>query len=138
MLKVERIDIAKQNKIVENLRERNTPKSLRDKLTTEEKKQIEQVARKFEALFTYMVFKGMQKSMLSDFDAIEKSGSFGGDILNDLGLMELTEYISKNGTTIGIADKIYQELTGEKLTNREKISTLTPSFKKLEINKNKE
>ncbi len=138
MLELERIDLVTQNKIIENFKEGRTSNSVRGKLTPEEKKQIEQVARQFEALFTYMVFKGMQKSMLNALDEAEKTNSFGGDILNDLGLMELTEYISKNGATIGIADKIYQELTGEKLINKEKISASAPSSKKFELIKHKE
>lgn len=138
MEKSNRIDLVLQNRMIENSKHRHTSNGVRSKLTSEEKKNIEQVSRQFEALFTYLVFKGMQKAMLSEFDETQKSTSFGGDILNDLGLMELTNYISKNGTTIGIADKLYQELTGEKLTHKDKISTITPSFKKPEEIRNRE
>ncbi len=89
--------------------------------TKEEKKQIEKTARDFEAMFVYLIFKGMRKAMLEEFSENGESTKFGDDILNDITLLEVTNQIAKNGFGIGIANKIYEELTGEKILNLEKI-----------------
>lgn len=70
-------------------------------------------------MFMYLVFKGMRKAMLTEFSSSEEKDDFGGDILNDLTLMEMSNHLSKYGVGIGIASKIYEELTGEKLMHIE-------------------
>ncbi len=94
---------------------KNIQKYSKNKFSEEEKKKILQAARDFEAFFNYMVFKGLRKAMLSDISNDDDSNELGGDIFNDLSLMELSRNLSKSGAGIGIADKIFFQLTGEKI-----------------------
>lgn len=119
--KLNKIDIAPQISNFEYSKVKSLSKHKKGKnLSDAEKKQIEKTARDFESMFMYLVFKEMRKAMLSTFEDSEDT-SFGNDIMNDLTLMEVTNYISKNGSGIGIANKIYEELTGEKLVHLEKV-----------------
>jgi Rod binding domain-containing protein len=86
-----------------------------DILSLEERKKAEKAARDFESLFVYLIFKEMRNAMLGKDDENDTSLDFGGDIFDDLGYLELSSQISKTGIGIGIASKIYEELTGEKL-----------------------
>lgn len=98
------------------------PDVKKNSLSSEEKKQIEKAAREFESMFTYLIFKGMRKAMLSGLVENEESNDFGGDILNDLSLMEVSNQLSKFGLGTGIANIIYEELTGEKLMHLEVVA----------------
>lgn len=86
-----------------------------DTLSLEEKRKAEKAARDFESLFIYLIFKEMRNAMLGKNDEGSDSLDLGGDIFDDLGYLELSSQISKTGIGIGIASKIYEELTGEKL-----------------------
>lgn len=109
------IDFDANLKSFENLKVPRLSKAKKNNLSADEKKQIEKGARDFEAMFIYLVFKGIRKSMLSGLLDSEDSNDFGGDILNDLSLMEVSNHLSKYGLGTGIADKIYEQFTGEKL-----------------------
>lgn len=91
------------------------PHKSSDILSSEDKKKAEKAARDFESLFIYLIFKEMRNAMLSKDDENNASLDFGGDVFDDLGYLEFTSQISKTGIGIGIASKIYEELTGEKL-----------------------
>lgn len=138
MEKLNKIDIAPQIKNFEYSKVGALSKyKKRENLSDADKKQIENTARQFESLFVYLVFKEMRKAMLSGFDDNEDS-TFGSDIMNDLTLMEVTNYISKNGSGVGIANKIYEALTGEKLKNIENtlgFVSYKPATKKSEESK---
>lgn len=87
-------------------------------LTTEEKVKVKEAAKGFESLFMYLVLKEMRKAVLYSFENEKKRMYFGGDILGDLGYMELTTQLVKSSSGIGIANLIYKHLTGENLENR--------------------
>ncbi len=91
------------------------PHKSSDALSSEEKKKAEKAARDFESLFVYLIFKQMRNAMRVKNDENNTSLDFGGDVFDDLGYLELSSQISKTGIGIGIASKIYEELTGEKL-----------------------
>lgn len=91
------------------------PHKSNDILTLEEKKKAEKAARDFESLFIYLIFKEMRNAMLGKDDENNAPLDFGGNVFDDLGYLELSSQISKTGIGIGIASKIYEELTGEKL-----------------------
>jgi len=99
-----------ESKALENIKKIESKK-----LSDAEKKKIEATSRDFESFFTYMIFKGLRKAMLSDVENEEESNDFGGDIFNDLALMELSRQLSRSRSGIGIAEKIYLHLTGERL-----------------------
>ncbi len=84
-------------------------------LSPDEKKKAEKAARDFESLFIYLIFKEMRKAMLDKDSENNNLSDFGGDTFDDLGYLELSSQISKTGIGIGIAGKIYEQLTGEKL-----------------------
>lgn len=138
MEKLNKIDIAPQIKNFEYSKVGALSKyKKRENLSDADKKQIENTARQFESLFVYLVFKGMRKAMLSGF-AENEDTSFGSDIMNDLTLMEVTNYFSKNGRGVGLASKIYEALTGEKLKNIENtlgFVSYKPATKKSEESK---
>ncbi|MCX7880703.1 MAG: transglycosylase SLT domain-containing protein [Ignavibacteria bacterium] len=83
-------------------------------LSEKEKREIEKVSKEFESIFLYLVFKGLRKSFLSGFDDKEQQDDFGGDVFNDIALMELTRQFSSSSFGINIAKLIYEELTSEK------------------------
>jgi len=85
------------------------------KLPDSEKKKIEKASRDFESFFIYMIFKGLRKAMLSGLENKEDSNDFGADILDDIALMELSRNLSHSSSGMGIAEKIYMHLTGERL-----------------------
>lgn len=87
-------------------------------LSAEDKIKAKEAAKGFESLFMYLVLKEMRKAMLENFQNEEQRIDFGGDILGDLGYMELTNQLAKSGSGIGIANLIYKHLTGENLENR--------------------
>ncbi len=77
--------------------------------------QAARVARGFEAMFIHELYKTMRQAMLDD-DSESDDGdlSFGADILNTLGGIELAHQLSQTSQGIGIAQLVYQHLTGNK------------------------
>lgn len=69
------------------------------------------VARGFEAMFIHELYKTMRQAMLNSDDA-DGDDSFGADILNTLGGIELAEQLARTGRGIGIAQMVYHHLTG--------------------------
>jgi soluble lytic murein transglycosylase-like protein len=118
MDKIGKIDIEPNIKTFEYSRIPEVSNLKKKNISNADKKQIEKSARDFEGMFLYLIFKNLRKAMLSEFSDKEND-SFGGDILNDITLMEATRQISKNGLGTGIANKIYEQLTGEKLVQIE-------------------
>jgi len=118
MDKIGKIDIEPNIKTFEYSRIPEVSNLKRKNISNADKKQIEKSARDFEGMFLYLIFKNLRKAMLSEFSD-QENDTFGGDILNDITLMEATRQISKNGLGIGIANIIYEQLTGEKLVQIE-------------------
>ncbi len=77
--------------------------------------QAARVARGFEAMFIHELYKTMRQAMLDD-DSESDDGdlSFGADILNTLGGIELAQQLSQTSQGMGIAQLVYQHLTGNK------------------------
>ncbi|GIV54082.1 MAG: hypothetical protein KatS3mg039_0600 [Candidatus Kapaibacterium sp.] len=74
--------------------------------------QAARVAREFEALFIHELYKTMRQAMLDDTDAETGDLSFGADVLDTLGGIELANQLSQSSQGVGIARLVYQHLTG--------------------------
>jgi Rod binding domain-containing protein len=81
-------------------------------LSIEEKNKYADAARGFESIFFNMMIKEM-KSGLKDEN--EDEDSFGGETMLSYADTLLSDQVSKTGSGIGVADKIYEFLTGEKI-----------------------
>ncbi len=81
---------------------------INQKLTDKDRNDLDKVARGFEAIFMNMMFKEMKSAQLNN----EGDGGFGSDVLMDYSNVLLTEQIANNGLGIGIAQKIYEQLSG--------------------------
>lgn len=130
---------------LENLKNNNLTKNRPNKISKfseTEKAEFAKVARGFESMFINMVYKGLKSAMLEE----KKSEmTFGADTLEGYTDMAFSDELSKKGNGIGIADMIYQNMTGDKLgsireldskTYNKFISELKPNS--LKENKNKE
>ncbi|MBM2813704.1 MAG: Soluble lytic murein transglycosylase-like protein [Ignavibacteria bacterium] len=95
----------------------DTITSLRDakkkNLNKEEKAGFEKAARGFESMFVYMMLKEMRQAMLEEKK--DDKDSFGGDTLQGMMDMMLSDHVSRVGKGIGIAETFYQNMTGDKL-----------------------
>lgn len=87
------------------------------------RKEIEKAARGFESMFVNMMFKGMKEAMLDKGNMLggdeeDSSNGYKMDSLMEYTDMMMSDNISKTGNGIGIASRIYEQLTGgEKLNN---------------------
>lgn len=90
------------------------------KLTDTERNKFAQVSRGFEAMFVNMMLKEMKAGLNSE-DTPEFSGP-----LQEYTDMMLSDHISAQGTGIGIAEKVYQFLTGENLPSPKVIQAAKP------------
>ncbi len=78
-----------------------------------EKAQLAKAARGFESMFVHMMIKEMKSAMLEEKKDAE---NFGADTLSGYTDMLLADDIANTGNGIGIAEKIYSQLSGgEKL-----------------------
>ena len=89
------------------------------------KAEIEKAARGFESMFVNQMIKGLKEAMLNKKGSKgdnEGDGdeSLGADSLLEYTDMMISDYISKVGNGIGIASKVYEQLTGG-----EKLNTIT-------------
>jgi Rod binding domain-containing protein len=102
-------------------------KNLADKkaesLSPEDKAKFAQAARGFESMFINLLWKEMKNAMLDQDSEDSESLSFGSDTLETYTDLSFSEELSKIGSGIGIAEKIYEFLTGG-----EKLSPLTIKF----------
>jgi len=84
--------------------------------TEEEKNKLAETARGFESIFVNMMYKSMKSAML---DTVKNDNSdsmtFGADTLSGYTDMAFADEIANNGNGIGIAQMLYQQITGEKL-----------------------
>lgn len=98
-----------------------------------EKQKLAQVSKQFESLLTSMMLKSMNQTSGGMFG----ENNFGGDFFDSIFQNEIADQISK-GTGLGVAEQIFQRLTGEKLSadiinpNLEPIKTQS----KIEVNSN--
>lgn len=110
---------------LENLKNNNLTKNRTNKISKfseNEKVEFAKVARGFESMFINMVYKGLKSAMLEE----KKSEmTFGADTLEGYTDMAFSDELSKKGNGIGIADMIYQNLTGDKLGNIRELDSKT-------------
>lgn len=85
--------------------------SKKQELSDKDKSELASAARGFEAMFMNMLLKEMKFGMPES----QGSSNFGSDTIMGYANLELAEHFSNVGSGIGIADKIYQYYTGEKL-----------------------
>lgn len=81
-------------------------------LTQEDKAKFAQAARGFESMFINLLWKEMKNAMLDKDSENNESLSFGSDTLETYSDLSFSEELSKIGSGIGIAEKIYEFLTG--------------------------
>ncbi len=91
-----------------------------ENLSAEDKAKFAQAARGFESMFINLLWKEMKNAMLDKDSEDSESLSFGSDTLETYTDLSFSEELSKIGSGIGIADKIYEFLTGG-----DKLSPLT-------------
>jgi len=87
----------------------NIPKK---NLTEQQKKEFEKASRGFESIFVNMMFKQMKQSMLDKENNEEGDMTFGDNVLGEYTDLLVADQISKTGKGIGLAEKIYEHLTG--------------------------
>lgn len=95
----------------------------------DEKKKLAQVSKQFESLLTSMMLKSMTQTSGGMFG----DDSFGGDYFETIFESEIASKISE-GKGLGIADMLYQKMTGEKLPTDIINTRLTPVKKLDKIN----
>jgi Rod binding domain-containing protein len=80
-----------------------------ERYSSGEKKKIANASKDFESMLTGM----MLKSMTSSLNGFFGEDSYGGDYFDSIFTMELANKMSQ-GSKLGIAEQIYQKVTGEK------------------------
>lgn len=100
-------------------------------ISDSQKAQIEQASRGFESIFVNMMLKEMKSAMLEEKD----DNGFGGNTLQELAQLNLSDNISKQGEGIGIAKMMYKQMTGENLPNRTIRNSVSPEIKPVSFDK---
>ncbi len=90
----------------------NRTPEISDSSGIKDKTKLAQASKDFETLMTSMLIKSMTQNSKGMFG--EESEGFGNDMMSVLYESQLADMITKN-KGLGIADMIYQKLTGEKL-----------------------
>ena len=105
------------NSRLDSLKNLKAASSNKKELTESEKAEYAKAARGFESIFFSMMHKEMKKAMLDEEnDKQEETMTFGADTLQDYASLMMSDQISRTGSGIGIAQLLYQHLTGgEKL-----------------------
>lgn len=78
-------------------------------LSDEQKADVAKASRGFESMFVNMMLKEMRNAML---DKEGGDDGFGTDVLEGYADLLWSDEISKTGTGVGIAEKVYEFLTG--------------------------
>lgn len=78
-------------------------------MTEQQKADIAKASRGFESMFVNMMLKEMRNAMLEKKDGTD---GFGSDVLEGYADMLWSEEISRTGNGIGIAEKVYEFLSG--------------------------
>lgn len=84
-------------------------KNITERYSTDERLKIANASKDFESMLTGM----MLKSMTSSLNGFFGEDSYGGDYFDSIFTMELADKMSE-GSKLGIAEQIYQKVTGEK------------------------
>jgi soluble lytic murein transglycosylase-like protein len=83
----------------------------------DEKKKLAKASKEFESMLTGMMIKSMTKTT----DGLFGKDNFGGDVLDVLFEAEISKFITES-QGMGVADKIYNSLTGEQLSELKALS----------------
>ena len=97
-------------KITNPLKQINEPVKTNNRFSPEEKRKLAKASLDFEAMLTRMMLKSMTKSTGGLFG----EDNYGGDVFNTIFEGELASYMSE-AKSFGIANQIFEKLTGEKL-----------------------
>lgn len=121
-----------QLKITNELKHfRNTPVVNNSKgYSDSEKQKIAGASKDFESMLTGL----MLKSMTSSVNGFFGEESYGGDYFDSIFTMELASKIS-SGSNMGLAEQIYQKVTGEKWNNDLLQDSVNKSSGDFQINK---
>lgn len=104
----------------------NTSKS---KMSAAEKAKIEQASRGFESIFVNMMLKEMKSAQLEEKD----DEGFGGNTMQEMAQLNLSDKISKEGRGMGIAQMMYKQMTGDNLPTRNSYSVPPQQLKPASI-----
>ncbi|MCW8848612.1 MAG: transglycosylase SLT domain-containing protein [Melioribacteraceae bacterium] len=83
----------------------------------DEKKKLAKASKEFESMLTGMMIKSMTKTT----DGLFGKDNYGGDVLDVLFETEISKFITES-QGMGVADKIYTSLTGDKLSELKEFS----------------
>lgn len=121
-----------QLKITNELKHfRNTPQVNNSKeYSDSEKQKIADASKDFESMLTGL----MLKSMTSSVNGFFGEESYGGDYFDSIFTMELASKISSS-SNMGLAEQIYQKVTGEKWNNNLLQDSMNKSNGNFQINK---
>ena len=97
-------------KISNPLKQIKQPAKVKNNFTPEEKRKLAKTSLDFESMLTRMMLKSMTKSVGGLFG----ENNYGGDVFDTIFENELATYMSE-AKSFGVAGKIYEKLTGEKL-----------------------
>ncbi len=86
------------------------------KYTNTDKKKLAKASKEFESMLTTMMIKSMTKTT----DGLFGKDNYGGDVLDVLFETEMANFITQ-AKGMGIADKIYNNITGESLASLSKL-----------------
>lgn len=82
-------------------------------LSEAQKNEYAKAARGFESMFVSMMMKQMKESMLDDDHKEDgENMSFGADTLGSYADMQFSDFVSRSGKGMGLADMIYKKMTG--------------------------
>jgi Rod binding domain-containing protein len=93
-------------------------------LSEADKLELAKASRGFESMFINLMLKEMKSGMLNDED---KEDGLGGDTILSYTDMMYADHISKIGEGIGIAQQLYEKLTGGEKLPTITVDTASPS-----------
>lgn len=97
-----------------------------NRFNSNEKQKLAKASKEFESMLTGMMIKSMTKTT----DGLFGKENYGGDVLDVLFETEISKFITES-QGMGVADKIYNSLTGEQLSKLQEFSkekNITPLF----------
>lgn len=116
---------ALQNSRMESLAKLKMTATDTGHLSEAQKNEYSKAARGFESMFVSMMMKQMKESMLDDEHKEDgENMSFGADTLGSYADMQFSDFVSRSGKGMGLADMIYKKMTGGDTLNA--ISTEFP------------
>lgn len=104
---------ALQNSRMESLAKLKMTATDTGHLSEAQKNEYSKAARGFESMFVSMMMKQMKESMLEDDHKEDgENMSFGADTLGSYADMQFSDFVSRSGKGMGLADMIYKKMTG--------------------------